>query len=175
MRCDRWTITKKNKDEVQKTASNRNILCSHSGCIQESSPVKKKKQKCTITTCSLESIDFVIFVFLNKGIRLLVENMSTINTNVELGGILHLKNTVSACFWWEKSKPFNSDLQLPALSWGLCRCSWFQSWCLWFGCNASNTDSHSPAFSIWQSGSCLHSLPLYSNHTALSEDTDKKE
>lgn len=69
---------------------------------------------------------------------------------------------------------FNSDLQLPALSWGLCRCSWFQSWCLWFGCNASNTDSHSPAFSTWQSGSCLHTLPLYSNHTALSGDRQKK-
>lgn len=104
MRCDRWTITKKtkNKDEVQKTAFNRNIPCSHSGCIQESSPVKKKKQKCTITSCSLESINFVIFVFLNDGIRLLVENMSTITKNVELGGILNLKNTVSACFFGGK-------------------------------------------------------------------------
>lgn len=69
---------------------------------------------------------------------------------------------------------FNLDLQLPALSWGLCRCSWFQSWCLWFGCNASNTDSHSPAFSTWRSGSCLHTLPLYSNHTALSGDRQKR-
>lgn len=70
---------------------------------------------------------------------------------------------------------FSSDLQLPALSWGLCRCSWFQSWCLWFGCNASNTDSHSPAFSTWLSGSCLHSLPLYSNRTALSGDKKRGE
>lgn len=152
MRCDRWSITKKNKDWVQKTAFNRNILCSHSGCIQESSPVKQTK-KYTITTCSLESTDFLIFVFLNNDIKSLVQ--------------IH-------AFSWKRVKPFNSDLQLPALSWGLCRCSWFQSWCLWFGCNASNTDSHNPAFSIWQSGSCLHSLPLYSNHTALSWDKQKK-
>ncbi len=63
-----------------------------------------------------------------------------------------------------------SDLRLPACSWGLCRCSWFQSWCLVFECNAGSTGSRNPASSTWQSGFCLHSLPLCSTHTALTGD-----
>lgn len=59
------------------------------------------------------------------------------------------------------------DLQLPACSWGLCKCSWSQNWCHEFGCNAGNRGSHSPASSTWQSGSCQHSLLLCSSHTAL--------
>lgn len=59
------------------------------------------------------------------------------------------------------------DLQLPACSWGLGKCSWSQSWCHEFGCNAGNRGSHSPASSTWRSGSCPHSLLLCSNHTAL--------
>lgn len=66
-----------------------------------------------------------------------------------------------------------SDLRLPACSWGLCRCNWFRSWCLLFGCNAGSTGSRSPASSTWQSSSCLHSPPLYSTHTALPGHTQK--
>lgn len=65
----------------------------------------------------------------------------------------------SGCIQW--------SFQLPACSWGLCRCSWFQSWCLVFGCNAGSTGSRSPASSTWQWGSCLRSLPLYSTRIAL--------
>lgn len=87
----------------------------------------------------------------------------------------NMRRTHPECVWNRprENHQILPDSPLPACSWGLCRCSWFRSWCLVSGCSAGSTGSRSPVSSTWLWGFCPRSLLLYSTRRALSRQTQK--